>query len=290
MDADDPWFHGSAVQPILPFISCPDTPIGSHPLNLMSDYRWNYSEFAVAYDQAAESVHPYYLELQDAILQTLAFPEGLEVCVVDMGGGSGRLIERILDKLPKVQGIVLDQSEPFLALAERRLIRFGSRATCVLARLQDDWRALLPNPPAAIVSMSAIHHLDPVEKQTFYQRCFDSLVPGAQFLNGDEVRPENDAQYLPILQEWVAMWEKGIASGNIPPGIHAALRGWTERNVTRFGEPKQSGDDCHETAGAQLQYLRAAGFNESKVIWHKKLWALLSAKKPLSADNGLSPK
>ncbi len=75
------------------------------------------------------------------------------------------------------------------------------------------------------------------------------------------------------------MWEAGIASGNIPPGIHAALRGWTERNVTRFGEPKQSGDDCHETAAAQLGYLRQAGFAETKVLWHKKLWALLSATK-----------
>ncbi len=175
--------------------------------------------------------------------------------------------------------MVLDQSEPFLALAERRLTRFGSRACCMQARLQDDWLNLLPTPPAAIVSMSAIHHLDPAEKQACSQRCFDALAPGGRLFNGDEVRPDDDTQYLPILQEWAAMWETGIASGSIPPGIHAALRGWTERNVTRFGEPKQSGDDCHETAAAQLGYLRQAGFAETKVLWHKKLWALLSATK-----------
>jgi tRNA (cmo5U34)-methyltransferase len=246
----------------------------------VSDYRWNYSEFAVAYDQAAESVHPYYLELQDAILRGLLFPVGSEVLVVDMGGGSGRLIERALDKWPKIRGLVMDQSEPFLALAERRLARFGSRASCVLARLQDDWRTHFPNPPAAIISMSAVHHLDPAEKQIFYQRCLDTLAPGGQLFNGDEVRPDNDSEYLQILRDWVATWEEGIANGSIPLGIHAALRGWTERNVTRFNQPKQSGDDCHETAEAQLQYLRAAGFEEMKVIWRKKLWALLSAQKP----------
>src|SRR5687767_6199565 len=110
----------------------------------MSTYRWNISDFAVAYDQAAERVHPYYLELQDAILQQLALPSDAAALLVDMGGGSGRLIERALDKWPLASGMVLDQSEPFLALAERRLARFGSRAGCVQARLQDDWLSLLP--------------------------------------------------------------------------------------------------------------------------------------------------
>jgi tRNA (cmo5U34)-methyltransferase len=246
----------------------------------MTDYRWNVSDFAVAYDQAAERVHPFYLQLQDAILRELSFPLDAELLVVDMGGGSGRLVERILDKWPKSRGLVLDQSGPFLALAERRLARFGSRASCVQARLQDDWLSLLPTPPAAIISMSAIHHLDPREKQTFYQRCFAALPPGGRLLNGDELRPDDDAQYLPLLREWVAMWESGIADGSIPPGIHAALRGWEDRNVIRFGQPQQSGDDCHETAAAQLDYFRQAGFAETKLLWHEKLWGLLSVVRP----------
>lgn len=245
----------------------------------MSDYRWNFSEFALAYDQAAEQVHPYYLELRDAILDELAFEQDAELLIVDAGGGSGRLMERALDRWPRASGLVFDQSEPFLALAERRLARFGGRANCLQARLQEDWSNLLPSPAAAIVSMSAIHHLDPAEKQAFYQRCFDALTTGGRLLNGDEVRPKDDAQYLPILQEWAAMWKAGIASGAIPPGIHAALHGWIDRNIARFGEPKQSGDDYHETAETQLAYLRSAGFVEAKVPWQKKLWALLAARK-----------
>ncbi len=245
----------------------------------MTEYRWNFSEFAVAYDQAAERVHPYYLELQEAILVELAFPADTEVLLVDMGGGSGRLMERIFDKWPRASGMVLDQSEPFLALAERRLARFGKRASCVQARLQDDWLNLLPMPPAAIVSMSAIHHLDPGEKQTFYQRCFEALAAGGRLYNGDEVRPADDSQYLPILQEWANLWEDGMAGGSIPPDIHAALRGWVDRNVTRFGQPKQSGDDCHETVTAQQGYCLGVGFVEARVLWHKKLWALLVATK-----------
>lgn len=249
----------------------------------MSDYRWNVSEFALAYDQAAEQVHPYYLELQDTILGELALEQDAELLIVDAGGGSGRLIERALDRWPRASGVVLDQSDPFLALAERRLVRFGRRANCLHARLQEDWSNLLPSPAAAIVSMSAIHHLDPAEKQAFYQRCFDVLAPSGRLLNGDEVRPVEEAQYLPILQEWAAMWKAGIATGAIPPGIHAALRGWIDRNISHFGEPKQSGDDFHETAETQLAYLRSAGFVEAKISWQKKLWAHLAARKSSTA-------
>src|SRR5262245_10070244 len=114
-----------------------------------STYRWNTSDFATGYDAAADLIHPYYLAIQDAILDLLqpivdrasSTPYSqvpTPSFVVDLGGGSSRLVERILDHFPQTSAIIIDQSEPFLALAERRLHRFGTRATCVLARLQDD--------------------------------------------------------------------------------------------------------------------------------------------------------
>src|SRR5262245_59867547 len=104
-------------------------------------YRWNTSDFATGYDAAAETIHPHYLEIQDQILRLLSAVTCLlspvPSRIIALGGGSGRLMERILDRWPQAHGIIIDQSEPFLALAERRLTRFGPRATCVLSRLQD---------------------------------------------------------------------------------------------------------------------------------------------------------
>ena len=110
-------------------------------------YRWNLSDFATGYDAAAQIIHPRYLEIQDAILDLLS--ESLEHggLIIDLGGGSGRLIERILDRYPLANGLLIDQSEPFLALAERRLHRFGTRATCIQARLQDNWPSTAVSPP-----------------------------------------------------------------------------------------------------------------------------------------------
>jgi tRNA (cmo5U34)-methyltransferase len=247
---------------------------------MMADYRWNQLDNARGYDAAAEFIHPHYVEIQNVILDRLPFSTGEAALVVDLGGGSGRLAERILDRFSNARVWVIDQSEAFLTLARERLCRFGFRAWCHVARLQDDWHRVLPEAPAAIVSMSAIHHLDPGEKQRLYQQCAAALRPGGVLLNGDEVRPPGDADYLAACQRWVAHKKQMMAAGRIPGIIHAALRGWEARNVGQFGLPRVSGDDCHETADTQLDYFAKAGLNDRSAVWQHELWAVLSGSKP----------
>ena len=250
----------------------------SSPVTATTPYRWNTNAFADGYDQSAQVIHPHYLDIQEAILAAL--PPDLERggLVIDLGGGSGRLVERILDRWP-VTAIIIDQSEQFLALAERRLARFGSRAVCTLARLQDRWRDQLPAPAAAVVSMSAIHHLDPVEKQQLYRQCYEALAQGGILLNGDEIRDADEGNYRAQLAAWAVHMRSTMAEDAIPATMHPALEGWIDRNVTRFGEPKKSGDDCHETISAQLAYLRQAGFSTADAVWRQSLWALLRGKR-----------
>jgi SAM-dependent methyltransferase len=245
----------------------------------MAEYRWNQSELAAAFDASAQHVHPYYPELQDAILDLLPFGSDDQFLLVDLGGGSGRLVEKFLRRFPQARAAVVDQSAAFLELARSRLEPFAYRAAFVLSRMQDDWPARLPARPRAIVSMSAIHHLEPAEKQTLYRRCCDTLEPGGVLLNGDEVRPEGDAEYLAACRAWVAHKERMIAAGVIPPPMADALRNWEERNVKQFGQPRKSGDDCHETIAAQLGYYRAAGFRTTDAPWQKEMWAVLRGGK-----------
>jgi SAM-dependent methyltransferase len=243
-------------------------------------YRWNTSAAAEAFDAAAEYIHPFYVEVQDAILASLHRRLDQPAVIVDLGGGSGRLVERMLTRLPSAIAILIDQSEPFLALAERRLQPFGTRATLVKRRLQDDWRAELPGAVQGIVSMSAIHHLDLAEKRELFQHCCQSLAPGGIFLNGDEHRPEADAEYLARLEWWANEMNSAMARGRIPTSFAPVFETWYDRNVRRFGEPKQSGDDCLETVAAQVGYLSNAGFAEAQTVWAKKLWAVIQASRP----------
>jgi len=244
----------------------------------MTNDRWNQLDNARGYDVAAEHVHPFYREIQDVILNLLPLTEEPQL-VVDLGGGSGRLAERILERWPGVRVRVIDQSEPFLTLARKRLERFGGRAAFQQARLQTDWSRELSAAPRAIVSMSAIHHLDPAEKQQLYQQCADCLTPGGILLNGDEVRPESDEDYLAECCRWAEHMHQVIVAGLIPEPLQATLRGWETRNVEQFGTPRVSGDDCHETADTQLGYFTASGLSDTRAAWQKELWAVLVGRK-----------
>src|SRR3954447_16411832 len=180
------------------------------------NYRWNTSEAAEAYDQAAPVIHPYYERVQDEILGLLRFDAADAFDLADIGGGSGRLVEGVLENFRNARATVVDQSAPFLALAERRLAKFGQRAAFVQSRLQDDWATKLSARPDVIVRTSAIHHLLPEEKRALYQRVYDALVPGGIFINGDEYRPESDAELRALLEEWSLHMSSAIADGRIP--------------------------------------------------------------------------
>ena len=243
------------------------------------DYRWNESDLAAGYDAAAEHIHPYYVELQETIVNLLPFDAQADCLFVDAGGGSGRLADKILRRFSRSRAVLVDQSAAFLKLAQARLKPFGERAALIEVRLQDDWPSRLPCAPAAIVSMSAIHHLAPEEKAALYRQCHDVLSPGGILLNGDEVRPADDDQYLAECRHWVAHMQRIIEAGLVSGPMSDAMRKWEMRNVGQFGQPRKSGDDCHETIDAQLDYFRAAGFDVADTPWHERLWAVLRGVK-----------
>lgn len=257
----------------------------------VTEYRWNSSEAAEAYDRAAPVIHPCYEVVQEEILKLLPFGAEEPFELVDLGGGSGRLAERILERFAGAQVTVVDQSAPFLALAERWLARFAPRAAIVECRLQD-WASRGPVSPRpedrvsekrghvdVIVSTSAIHHLEPAEKRALYRACFAALAPGGMFINGDEFRPAHDAAFLALLEEWSAHMRSAIANGDIPESFANTFDQWHDRNIRRFGEPKKSGDDCLETLDVQMGYLRDIGFRDVECTWAAKLWAVLVGQK-----------
>ncbi|HEX3602378.1 MAG TPA: class I SAM-dependent methyltransferase [Lacipirellulaceae bacterium] len=256
-----------------------------------STYRWNTSAAAEAYDAAAPVIHPYYEKVQDEILGLLSFGAEEAFELMDIGGGSGRLAERVMERFAGARVTVVDQSAPFLALAERRLARFGPRAAFVQSRLQDDWDVRCRVSPRrdrvseklayvdVIVSTSAIHHLEPAEKRTLFAKCFAALAPGGMFINGDEFRPESDAEFRELLNEWSVHMNRAIAAGRIPKSFRATFDAWEDRNIKHFGEPKKSGDDCQETVDAQIAYFQTVGFAAPTLVWSDKLWGVLKGQK-----------
>ncbi len=238
-------------------------------------YRWNVAEHAAGYDAAAEVIHPHYREVQQAVLEQITRPLQAEFLAVDLGGGSGRLAEILLSRFPNATAVIVDQSEPFLELARTRLERFGERARFVVARLQDHWAEALPAAPSVIVSTSAIHHLDADEKQALFQQCYDALEPLGIFVNGDEIRADDDGEYRAALEKWGVHMREIVADGRVPESFHEMLEKWQDRNIRHFEKPRTSGDDCHQPLRTQLGYLCDCGFRTVNSPWQRDMWAVM---------------
>ena len=247
-------------------------------------YRWNQTQAAVDYDAAAPQIHPHYERVQDAVLAALSLAIDGPGSVVDLGGGSGRLAERVLESFPGSRVTIVDPSASFLSLARERLTRFGDRFRYVRARVQEPWlcdalRELLGGHIDAIVSTSALHHLEGDEKSAAFKLCHNLLHEGGVFVNGDEYRPPSDVAYRDLLEHWGEHMDSSLAAGLIPESFRGVIAKWRERNLEGFGGPRQSGDDCHETTEEQTARLYGAGFKRVEKPWEEDLWAVLVARR-----------
>ena len=243
----------------------------------MSDaQRWNHKPNAIDYDQAAPSIHPHYLRVQREVLEALP-PRGERTLhVIDLGGGSGRLIERLLEQRTDATATLVEPSGAFRDLARRRLERFIDRVALVDARAEHDWPQLC-HTADAIVSTSALHHLDGDHKTIAFRQCLGALRKGGVLINGDEYRSASDQEYRSHLQAWSEHMQRSLDSGDIPSSFAAAIEAWRRRNLYGFGEPRQNGDDCHETTEEQTERLIAVGFQSVETRWRNELWAVLRA-------------
>jgi SAM-dependent methyltransferase len=78
---------------------------------------------------------------------------------LDVGSGTGRLVEVLLERLPTARVVGLDTSEDMLRQAQRRL---SERAGLIRAVLDPDANGDLPFPPccfAAVVMSNVLHYL-----------------------------------------------------------------------------------------------------------------------------------
>jgi trans-aconitate 2-methyltransferase len=97
--------------------------------------------------------------------------------VLDAGCGSGRLTERLLERLPRGHVIALDGSASMLAEASRRLERFGDRVSYVQADLAEP-PLPIDGPVDAILSTATFHWV--VDHDALYRGLAGALRTGGR--------------------------------------------------------------------------------------------------------------
>ena len=243
---------------------------------------------AQCYDKMVSRLLPRYDWLQNELIE-LVFTDGAEdKFIVDLGGGSGILLDKILTRYPAARCCWVDYSDDFLAVAKRRLEKHGDQVRFVLCPLAEQWETQLPEAPGAICSMSAIHHLDSDGKKDLYARCNAILVPGGWFFNLDEMSTVYDDAYMNTLHYWVRHVDR--AGRDVPEGLlgaydawQAQFKNWQARNIDNAHLPKVKGDDVHEGYVEQMQWLGVAGFVDVDLFVKFQLWSAIGGRKTATA-------
>jgi tRNA (cmo5U34)-methyltransferase len=239
---------------------------------------------AECYDRMAPHLVPGYDMMQESVFPILDLPEDTDITVLDLGAGSGIFLERFLERYKGINALWFDYSRDFMNMAKRRLDRFGNRVTYIEQSFAELNSAVLPGEINCIVSSSAIHHLGSVEKEKLYQKAYSILSSGGWFFNIDEMVTLNEESYRKNMDFWVKHVE--MQKTQIPePDMDFYLKWcshfdrWKERNIDKYGQPKEEGDDLHDPFVNQVKWLRRAGFRYADVYVKYHLWCTIGGQK-----------
>ena len=152
---------------------------------------WRYlaenPQVAELYDRAmgnnAQQVH-------EAVVAAFDFSEVRKL--VDLGGGQGNLLLRLLHRHPSMYGVVLDH--PHTAAAAERMFAvagLGNRAKAIAG----DFFKAVPGKADMYVLSRILHDWDDDTARTILSNVRDAMPTGAQLAVVDSVVPEGDASH-----------------------------------------------------------------------------------------------
>lgn len=154
---------------------------------------WKSPEKALGYLQKVDKI-PHRTEGEKELV--LQIPEGAKR-VLDLGTGSGRLLDLVKKERPDIDGVALDFSETMLGIVKKRFE--GDHRVKVIYHDMNNPLSHLGQFDA-IVSSFAIHHLIHERKRKLYEEIFGLLNPGGVFCDLDHVASPTQALHLKFLK------------------------------------------------------------------------------------------
>ncbi|HEY9140767.1 MAG TPA: class I SAM-dependent methyltransferase [Bryobacteraceae bacterium] len=214
-----------------------------------------------AYDADMDLMHPNRHKMVEVIMAVLAASTPEPQLVVDLGTGTGFLLDRLLRDFPNCRAVAIDGSQRMVAAAKSRLGTLAERVEFRIADFrQPDAFGLEANSADAVLSAYALHHLNLEEKAQLLGHCHTLLKDGGWFLNADLVVEENE--FLEGLTQQMRV--AGIverAQGRDPrfPDAAATRRFIDELQRSECDQPQKAADD--------LRTARECGYRHVSLFW-----------------------
>ncbi|MGN1124419.1 MAG: class I SAM-dependent methyltransferase, partial [Eubacterium sp.] len=127
----------------------------------------------------------------------------------------------------------------------------------------DDYNKELPNGNFdTVISALSIHHLDNTEKQSLFNRVFDTLPKGGVFVNYDMF----NADTKEMTDKYNRFWESSVLNSELPI---ADIEHWQKgRSIDK---------EC--SISEEITLLKNAGFNEVNCVYSNLKFGVILATK-----------
>ena len=204
---------------------------------------WKSAGKALAYLQKIDKI-PHRTEGERVLVAQI--PQAARR-ILDLGTGSGRLLDLVKTERPDVEGVAVDFSETMLEIARKHFAN-DQRVKVIYHDLNDSLSDL--GQFDAVISSFAIHHLSHERKKEIYKEIFGLLNPTGMFCNLDHVASPTEALHLQFL--------------------------------TQMGQTTATEDQSNKLldVGTQLRWLREIGYVEVDCHWKWLEFALLAGSRP----------
>ena len=148
--------------------------------------RWNDEDFVRVWDKHVSN--PLKLEQLDVLAAVVSQNWRRGARILDLGCGTGKVEERILERLPVARITCVDRSEVMLKFARRRLAPYVQQCRFVCADLGRINRVELSDRPFRfILLIDVVHELTDPAKRRLLRFCRQSLTPDGMLLSIDRI-------------------------------------------------------------------------------------------------------
>jgi tRNA (cmo5U34)-methyltransferase len=214
-------------------------------------------------------------ERQIGIIGDLIPPPG-GALLVELCSGEGLLSRALLERFPSCRMLALDGSPEMRARTAATSRAHAARLTVAAFDLAArDWRAFA-EPPHAIVSSLAIHHLDGGEKRTLFRDLAGALAPGGALVIADIVRPPDARGLALAAQQWDENVRERVQALDGDPAI---IEEFGRLRWNYFRDPDGDPIDKPSSLAEQLAWMTEAGFTGVDCHWLLAGHAIFSGRK-----------
>jgi tRNA (cmo5U34)-methyltransferase len=214
----------------------------------MDQIKQHFNEEARKFDHIIQQLIPYYDEMLQALILAIPFDRESSIRVLDLGCGTGTVAQHILQAFPLAHVTCLDFSEQMIGMTQAKLASFNQ-----VSYLVQDFRDYdFTGAYHVVVSSLALHHLTTDDdKQAFYQKIYNGLLPGGCFYNADVVLAASQYLQAVFMKRWVEFMRHQIS----------------EDEIENIWLQKYHEEDCPTQLMKQISWLSAIGYKSVDVLW-----------------------